>query len=161
LPWSEIVPVIDNNVRQLCRHAYLGHPRGCPNFDRRSTCPPQAQLLCDIIVPPMFVVWNVFPFGAHVATLRKRHPKWTRRQLECCLYWQPKARLQLRRIVAEFLSEHEHGLKTVVWCPEACGVNVTATMAQLSEHLEWPPVTKTHQVAIAGAPVAARTEGSE
>lgn len=67
----------------------------------------------------------------------------------CCLYWQPTARKQLRAEIARFKFMEQPRYK-VVTCPEACGVNVTATMAFIGHVLEWPPTTVTYQVALAG-----------
>jgi hypothetical protein len=39
-----------------------------------------------------------------------------------------------------------------VTCPEACGVDVTATMASIGVALEWPPVSTAYQVALVGSP---------
>jgi hypothetical protein len=36
-------------------------------------------------------------------------------------------------------------------CPEALGLNVTATMRMIGIDLEWPPREFTYQVALAGA----------
>jgi len=35
-------------------------------------------------------------------------------------------------------------------CPEAMGINITATMAQAGIMLEWPPESVTYQIALAG-----------
>ena len=43
-----------------------------------------------------------------------------------------------------------HANMKMVTCPEAAGVNVTATMASIDIDLEWPPVTVAYQVALAG-----------
>lgn len=87
----------------------------------------------------------------HVEKLREKHPLWSYRKLACCLYWQGKARKQLREIVDLFLNENP-GYK-VIYTPEACGVNVTATMESIGINLEWPPDKTTYQVAIAGKPL--------
>jgi hypothetical protein len=78
--------------------------------------------------------------------MRDRHPDWSR-QVECCLYWQGTARKQLESEIQLFYTQHPHFLATR--CPEAMGVNITATMAGIGVELEWPPVTRTYQVALA------------
>lgn len=155
MPWRQVEAVIDESVRALCCEPYPNHPDGCPNYGERATCPPQAALLADALDldKPVWAIWNVFDLAAHVERMRTRHPAWTWRQLACCLYWQPTARKALRGEIAMFLAERlgegAAGLR-VIGCPEACGVNVTATMARLGERLEWPPETITYQVALAG-----------
>lgn len=83
--------------------------------------------------------------------MREKHPQWSKRQIECCLYWQPKAKKELKGQVKMFLSDRPD--KVVVWIPERTGVNVTATMKSIGIELQWPPVTKTYQVVIAGTSV--------
>jgi hypothetical protein len=102
---------------------------------------------------PVYLIANRFDFGTHTEKMKAKHPEWTRRQIECCLYWQGTARKQLREIVTDFRAEH--GGLEVIMCPEACGVNITATMQRVSVTLEWPPVEYAWQVALAGTPKAA------
>jgi hypothetical protein len=99
------------------------------------------------------VVYNRFNFAAHVREMRRRHPEWSKRQTECCRYWQPTARKQLREELERFGCE---GLR-VILAPEACGVNVTATMAAVGVELEWPPKKVACQVALVGTPKRRRS----
>lgn len=137
-------------MRGLCVKPYPRHPRGCPNFGRALRCPPKVGLLSDLfdLTRPCFAVWNSFNLAEHVAHMRAVHPTWTRAQLECCLYWQGAARKHLKHECDMFRRVHV-GYATD-WCPEAMGLNVTATMLQIGVVLEWPPVVKTFQVAFAG-----------
>lgn len=96
----------------------------------------------------IWAIWNVFDFAGHVARMREQHPAWSKRQLECCLYWQPAARKALRSEIVAFLIEHDN--MVVITCPEACGVNMTDTMRKIGHDLEWPPETVTYQIALAG-----------
>ncbi len=155
MPWRQVEPVIDGSVRALCCEPYPNHPRGCPNYGNRATCPPEAPLVSDVLdsYKPVWAIWNIFDLAGHVERMRARHPGWTWRQLVCCLYWQPKARKALRGEIAMFMAERlgdgASGLR-VIACPEACGVNVFATMARVGETLERIPKTVTYQVAVAG-----------
>ncbi|HUS88307.1 MAG TPA: hypothetical protein VMW91_02880 [Desulfosporosinus sp.] len=49
----------------------------------------------------------------------------------------------------EYYLEGRGNWKTT-YCPEAMGVNVTATMKNLGIELEWPPQNVVHKVAIIG-----------
>jgi hypothetical protein len=100
------------------------------------------------LVKPIYTVWNVFDLAGHVERMRARHPDWSARQLVCCLYWQGTARKALRGHIQEFVREHPD--LTIIECPEAQGVNVTATMAKIGVELEWPPVKVAYQVVLAG-----------
>lgn len=161
MPAAQVKPVIQPEVRQLCVKPYPGHPRGCPNHGKRATCPPQARMLYDLLDPagPIWAVWNRFDLAAHVERMRAKHPDWSWRQLTCCLYWQRGARKQLVREALQLMNTEMldicaalsgAGRPQFVACPEAMGVNVTATMEQIGITLEWPPKTVTYQVGLVG-----------
>ena len=152
---AQVHPICNPSVRDLCRKPYPGHPRGCPNYGRRRTCPPHAPMLCQVIdlSQPVHAVWNAFDLAGHVERMREKHPEWSDRQLVNCLYWQGTARKALRAKVRNFggllLAS---GQLIALACPEACGVNVTATLASIGIEIEWPPKTIAYQVALVGAP---------
>ena len=101
---------------------------------------------------PVFAIVNEFDLGSHIERMRQGHPTWTQRQLECCLYWQTKARKQLTEEIGRFLREHPGCV--VDTTPEAGGVNVTETLKVAGVRLEWPPRNIARQVALAGSPMA-------
>jgi len=146
--------VIDLSVRGLCVKPYPNHPKGCPNFHVKSGCPPTCKKISETIdlSKPVYVIFNIFDFASHIAKMKEKHPSWTDRQLRCCLCWQPKARKQLRAEIREFLRKHRDYI--IISTPEAQGVNIAASMASIGHILEWPPETKTYQVALAGIPKA-------
>lgn len=147
MPWRSAKPVLNASVRSICKRPYPRHPKGCPNWNKKAGCPPQARLFQNEydVNREIVAVWNVFDLFGHVRRLHEKHPNWTRAQLECCLYWQGTARKQLRAEVQEALKEHPGAV--AIMCPEAMGVDVTATMCSVGVDLEWPPVTVTIQVA--------------
>ena len=148
--YKEVNPIINISVRALCIKPYIGHLKGCPNFGKKDICPPISPLITDVfdMDKPIYAIYNKFNFGAHVTKMKEKHPNWTIRQLECCLYWQGSARKQLKNEIVSFLKEHKE--YHVLVCPEACGVNITETMAQIGINLEWPPKTNAYQIALAG-----------
>jgi len=155
MPFAEATPVYDLSVRGLCSRAYPNHPKGCPNWRKREDCPPKAEPLPDLLDldKPVFAVWNVFDLAAHIQKMQGKHPGWSWRQLVNCLYWQGTARKQLRAEIEVFLGTQPYlSHWRVLTCPEACGLNVTETMKALGHTLEWPPKTKTYQVALVGNP---------
>lgn len=149
--WSIVKPVIDFSVRFLCLKKYANHPNGCPNYERKTGCPPYAPTIDQIInlQLPVWAIWNVFDFAAHCKKMKSRHPNWTKRQTECCLYWQPKARKDLKEKIVKFNIWYPCK-QFIVMNPEGVGVNVTATMKSIGIELEWPPITKTYQIVLAG-----------
>ena len=145
---------LDPRVRGLCLRPYPGHPRGCPNFKLKPGCPPGAPLLDAVLcgASPVWAIINDHDLAAHAARLRARHPGWTDRQLRCCRYWQGTARARLEVEIAAFKAAHPECV--VVRCPEALGVDVTATLRAAGVDLEWPPVMIARQVALAGTPAS-------
>lgn len=158
MTFVNVFPVIKPSVRELCQRPYQDHPRGCPNYGKRRSCPPATPLLGEALdlEEPVYAVYNAFDLAGHVARMRERHPGWSLRQARCCLYWQGTARKQLRLKVEAFRRQVERGGLPwrLVNAPEAYGVDVTATMASIGIHLEWPPETVAYQVALIGAPKA-------
>jgi predicted metal-binding protein len=158
VPWVNVQPVVDRSVRGLCGLAYPGHPKGCPNLQKRKErCPPRAPFIEEILnlSQPVLAIYNVFDLGSYMdARQAKRietgHPCWTDRQLRNCLYWQGTARAALRKEIRQCLKANPNLL--VVDTPEATGVNVTATMAAANVELEWPPKRTAVQVVLAGIP---------
>ena len=153
MPFKLVKPVIDLNVRRVCTRPYHGHSHGCPNYGKKKSCPPQVPALDHILIldRPIWAVWNAFDFAGHVGRMRNKHPKWSERQLACCLYWQRGARNKLATEVKKFFSETKHwAMQRVLDCPEATGVNVTATMKAIGIELEWPPKKVAYQIALVG-----------
>lgn len=150
---AKVVPILDMSVREICTHPYKNHPRGCPNFGKRRSCPPRVALFTDFVheEDPVYVVWNRFDIGSHYRSMKEKHPDWTDSQLYCCLYWQPRARKQLKVAVEELLVTLGSAYFPL-YCPEAMGVNVTETMKQVGVVLEWPPVNWAYQVALVVIP---------
>lgn len=153
VPICYVKPVIDLDVRNLCYRPYYNHPKGCPNYGKRATCPPQAPILSDVfdLDKPILAVWVVFNLALHRAKMLEKHPKWTRRQTDCCLYWQGGVNKHLRREVQYNLTRSplfENATRLIsTFTPEAMGVNVTKTMADADIEFEWPPENKIIKVA--------------
>lgn len=153
--------VIDYSVRNLCFRPYgldsktgrYSHPKGCPNFGKRPLCPPKCPHIEDMFDIPQgfWVICVEFDFATYVNRMAERHPDWSQRQKECCLYWQRTANKMLHEAVAdvEYYLEGTGNWKTT-YCPEAMGVNVTATMKNLGVVLEWPPKNIVRKVALIG-----------
>jgi hypothetical protein len=173
MPWKEttLIP-LKCYAGRLCAKPYDGHPKGCPNFGKRHTCPPQAKPF-DLRYPGRwFVIWTEFDLGAHTKRMRSKHPEWSERQVYCCYYWQGTARKQLREQCAEFtrigLGEFQGGRGDYIeYVPEAHGIDVTNTMKSIGIEMQWPPKTKTVHVAVAFAednyisPIPLKTEATE
>ncbi|HDY88817.1 MAG TPA: hypothetical protein ENH82_11990, partial [bacterium] len=147
----EVTPVIIRPVHSLCVKPYPNHKKGCPNYGKKKGCPPDVPMFDSFYdtSKPTYAIYNKFDFKGHVDRMREKHPDWSRRQLECCLYWQGTARKKLKERINEFifLADERYVVNTT---PEAMGVNVTETMKRVGVELEWPPVNIAYQVAMAG-----------
>lgn len=144
-----------NSPRGLCVREYPNHKLGCPNYGKKKDCPPCAPMFDEIydLSLPIYAIYNIFDFKSHVDRMREKHLNWSKRQLECCLYWQGTARKELKIVIKIFLGTvlGITGEKpSIVLAPEAMGVNVTETMKKVGIELEWPPVNVAYQIAFAG-----------
>ena len=151
MPYKAVKLKIDYSVRDLCTEPYYNHPKGCPNYNKKVGCPPHTPVIENLLFfvwSNTFIIWNIFDFAGHCRKMKRNHPDWTQRQIECCLYWQSTARKQLENEIEKF--SFEHPFESIIRNPEAIGVNVTATMSKIGEILEWPPKRIAYQVAIAG-----------
>jgi predicted metal-binding protein len=146
----DIIPVINYKTKSLCLTPYPGHPKGCPNFGKKKTCPPKAPFFEKYfdMDKSFYLIINRFDLRAHVNKLRASHPDWSERQLKCCLYWQGTARKDLKVAIKEFLNIHSG--YHVSMSPEAMGLDVTETLRNIGIILEWPPENFVYQVALAG-----------
>lgn len=148
--YKQIVPVMDYNMIALCRKPYHNHRKGCPNWAKKKGCPPHVKMFDKVYdtSKPIYAIWNVFNFGEHVARMKEKHPEWTEHQVKCCLYWQPTARKELKKQINSFIVDFPE--LDICYCPEGMGVNITQTMMNIGEVLEWSPETKTYQIVLAG-----------
>jgi predicted metal-binding protein len=147
----QVEPVVDHAVRGLCVRPYPGHSMGCPNFGARDGCPPRAPMIERVfdLSRPVFLVAMSYDLAGHVREMGERHPGWTDRQKSNLLYWQGAVKARLRG--AARYEACERGL-VVLECPEATGVDVTATCEQAWIILEWPPRKTVWKVVFLGTP---------
>ena len=150
-----VKPVLHAPVRKLCRKPYPGHPKGCPNFGKRDICPPHAPLFekyFDINKRFLAVVVH-FNIGQHMQRMKEKHPGWSDRQCACCLYWQGGVKKKLRQEIAYNITRRplfDGYVLAATDCPEAMGVDITATMRQVGIMLEWPPKKIVRKIAFIG-----------
>ena len=148
--YAKVKPVIDLRMRKICISPYLNHRKGCPNYNKRKDCPPKCKNIDKILDfnKDIYVIYNKYDFKKHVDKMREKHPEWSKRQLECCLYWQGTARKSLREKIKLFKIEYPNLF--IAKCPEGSGTNLTETMKQININLEWPPKNYTYQIVLAG-----------
>ena len=143
--------VLDHRAMgEWCVLPYPDHPKGCPNFAKKKTCPPNAPNFLEYIdvCKSLWLIAVEFDLATHMARMKERHPHWSDRQARCLLYWQPSVNKRLNNLVAQFRWEYPDTISTV--CPEAMGVQVIETAQKLGLNIQPKPQNKIYKVAIAG-----------
>jgi len=144
-----IKPVYDERVRTYCTLPYPNHPHGCPMYNKRKECPPQAPHFYeyfDITKPFTFIIVS-FNLRNHAEVMKLRHPHWTEKQCRNPLYWQNSIRKVLRDTCNELRTEDED--YTLI--PEAMGIDVIATAKLIDIDIIFPPKVIVKKVAILGS----------
>jgi hypothetical protein len=156
----EIIPYT-KKFQGLCKKPYLGHPRGCPNFGVKETCPPNLPLINNIFDfdKELYLAYTEFEVGRYAERMRVKHPKLkTIGQWYNLRYCQPVARKEHKEEISSFLKNIDE--MEITNSPEAYGVNVTELMKKIGVDLrwdEWPPTehrldNKTYIVSLIGYP---------
>lgn len=151
---------INQRSRSWCLLPYRGHPRGCPNYGRRPTCPPAAPMVQDIIdiTRSLWLLLLAFDIGAQARVMLSRHPGWTQHQARCVLYWQNRVNADLELHTKAFAWEHPGTIYTL--CPEAMGVNVIATAQRLGLPIRVRPESTVYKIALVGYPQTTHEEAA-
>jgi predicted metal-binding protein len=131
-----------------CTLPYPRHPNGCPNFGKRSDCPPRAPYFLDIYNPSVYIASLVFDFGQYFETRKQIHPDWSEKALKNPRHWQEHLRAQLRKGVVVALTNPGLSDHVPVYNPEAMCVNVHSTCEGVGLHLEWPPRQHMYRIAL-------------
>lgn len=117
-----------------CTLPYPGHKKGCVNFP---DCPPLNIDFKKIEKMQWYAVIEHFDLRSHELEYLKKPWCKTRRQARCVLYWQGKVRKKLNNKVTRFYNNIKADIYLSI--PEACGVNVFATMAKHGIYLKSDP----------------------
>jgi predicted metal-binding protein len=141
--------IYEPRVIGLCVKPYAGHPKGCPNFGKRSYCPPQTSRFPDVYEKEAHIVVVGLNFRKYLVMMRERHPNWTDRALRNQLYWQGYLRKHLVKYANEILKELGNEGEVVV-NPEGMGINLTKTCVKVGLKLEWPPKNWVYKIALIG-----------
>lgn len=138
--------VCARGIVRLCRLPYPDHPNGCPNFGVRADCPPFVPYFLDTYKDEVFIVAVIFDFESYLKQRQKLYPHLKDRALRNLLYWQGHVKSELRKFISEtdtsFLGD------TVIYTPEAMGVNVFETCKKVGLFLERKPAINVHKIAL-------------
>ena len=143
---------INLKAREWCKLPYPGHPKGCPEYGQRASCPPAAPLIADLfdLDAPLWLVCIRFDLAAHVLKMQSSHPDWSYRQLKCVLYWQGGVNAVLRQETVKLVSQMPDTIYTLY--PEAMGINVIATAQDAGLPIETKPVSIVYKISLIGYP---------
>lgn len=141
---------INMKARKWCLLPYPDHPKGCPNYGKRNTCPPDAPLVEDFIdtEQSMYLIVVEFDLGAHIRKMLQTHHGWSERQAKCVLYWQAGVNKRLENECKLFMWSHPNMVTTR--CPEAMGVNVITTAQIAGIPVKVKPEGIVYKIALAG-----------
>jgi len=139
---------LNPHTSDWCQLPYPNHPKGCPNFNKKPTCPPKAKWIEELVKPPYFLVGVKFNLKTHITRMRAKHPKWSEKQLKCLLYWQPHINKKLRQTAERLASQIPNS--TVLYTPEANGVHIFKTCETIGITLERNPKNYVWKIAIIG-----------
>lgn len=152
--------VIDKKTRDWCKLPYPGHPKGCPNYNKKDTCPPIVPLVTDKfdLSQQHWIAVTKFNLKEHASALKEKHPDWSDKQCRCCLYWQNTVRKELRGFVNEFIKEMNFisnfsaniGELDSTLIPEAMGVNIFRTCHRVGIKIKKNPSDIVYKVALIG-----------
>jgi len=128
--------VYDERARDgtWCMAPYPNHPKGCPNFPK---CCESRTDFNEYQDYDWFAVVEEFNLKNHAEKMKEKHQGWSERQARCVLYWQNSLRKRLREEVQKFAVPLMGDI--ILDIPEACGINLFATMAKHDLYLKTNP----------------------
>ena len=141
--------VLDNRARDWCKLSYPDHPKGCPNYNKKRGCPPQAPFIGDYfdLTKNHYFVVVQFDLGSHINRMKARHRNWSDRQARCVLYWQGSVNKTLREECELYALQRELIYNL---CPEAMGVNVIKTCKAFGIPIKPRPTDTVFKVGMLG-----------
>lgn len=150
-----IIPITSNeiifnrNIQDFCRLPYPQHSNGCPNYNKKNEYPPNQKLINEILDfnKNVYLIYTEFNLRNFAGKMGKKHPEWTCRQRNCCLYWQGKARKEHRKELEVMKKNYEI---EVITYPERYGCNINAMLIKKGIKLEWPARKMVRIVSLGG-----------
>lgn len=152
--------VIDYRAREWCLLPYPNHPKGCPNYNQKATCPPQAPLIEDFIYldKPMWLIVIEFDLKNHAEKMKQRPRKngkpWTEAQARCNLYWQGSIRKKLKESCIKFCQSKNIGFNKdfieQALVPEATGLHIIRSAKKVGIPIKSRPKDTVFKMALIG-----------
>ena len=132
-----------------CKLSYSNHPKGCPNYGKKKTCPPFTEKYYKKIDPPYFLIIQEFDIESHAKKMKKAHPSWSESQCRNLLYWQKGVVKKSKEKAYDFAKSLGNEF-IVLEVPEANGVHVFQTCRNVCVTIEPNPKKIIRKVMIVG-----------
>ncbi len=147
-------------TRKWCQLPYLNHPKGCPNYNKNSLCPPNAQYKDNILIrySHFYLIYARFDLKRQRERMFSLHKNWSKRQANCVLYWQNSVKKHLIDYIKKIISNNQNSdmfllscgsgfnLKTLnqdrIYSMEAAGIDVFKTLKNNGVNFELKPINK-------------------
>ncbi len=144
--------VCDPRMKVHCLDPYHAHPKGCPNWNYKTGCPPHVPYFPDVYCTDVYIAAIRFNFGQYLSEKREKHPDWTDRALRNPRHWQAHVRSDFHHFLEEELPNHPEIMGDVLLSPEAMGVNLFATCQKAGIFLEHTPTNFVYNIALIARP---------
>lgn len=143
--------ILNSHVRSWCELPYPNHPKGCPNYNKKPECPPNAPLINNFINlnKSIWFISIKFNIENHANQMKEKHPHWTKKQCRCVLYWQNTVRKNLKDSCILFCKNTQR-IFTLI--PEAMGVYVIKTAKRIGIPIRTKPKDIIFKIALIGYP---------
>ncbi len=148
--------VFDPDVRSYCKIAYEGHPNGCPRYNKNELCPPKSsfQKYKVINFKHHWLLYAIFDYQLYKIRMREENPDWTKKQIECVLYYQSQIMAKLRNELIRLIKQTNHppfilssGAGMTIdgeelQSMESAGIDVEQTFFRNDIDIDFPPINK-------------------
>ena len=142
--------VITKKTEKWCQLPYPGHKKGCPNYMKSKTCPPNVTYIGKFIhqFNLFLLIWAEFDFKKYKELRFEEHPEWSKNQVKCVLYWQAsikkilKNKIKTIKNTSDYLLSCGSGFGNSIKSMEAVGINVFATLKNNNIDFEIKPQNK-------------------
>jgi predicted metal-binding protein len=147
-----------------CQLPYPNHKKGCPNYNKKKTCPPNVPHFKKIInnYRHFYLIYSIFNFKKYKELREIENPEFfnTPARLKCVLYWQGAVRKILKEYVKKILvddnitnfyllscgsgfdDKYLGKFQNPLYSMEAAGINVFKTLKNNNIEYELKPVNK-------------------
>jgi len=147
-------------TRLWCKLPYPNHPRGCPNYNKNSLCPPSAKYMDYLLeyYSYFYLIYAIFNLKSQRERMLTLHPNWSKKQANCLLYWQNSVKKALKEYIQKITAKNVEkeiyilscgsGFKincsnqSEIYSMEAVGINVISTLKNVNIPFEIKPKNK-------------------